>query len=303
MRRPPGWSARLCVGRCRRRQAPRLEGRGGLVGDAPELRQPGDQPGDGLIAEPRHAVDELGATRERRVRLRFWRRSRPRACASRRAASWRPRRGPIDDGRRLMLALLLDPLLHVFQRFPGLNQTGELLTRAIVRLGAVVGKGLGEPGDRLGVDRIVLGQPAGRLGEMADPLRIDDPNREPGRAQGFRPAALVTAARLHHHPADPVGSQPRHQLRFALRDLAPTGAAPANECRRRLCSSRHRGRQCASLVAYSHSLPCSYGLSRPCNCSGLWKTPDLSLASPQLDPVVSTGSSPSNGRLLRTAAR
>src|SRR5580693_10455962 len=27
-----------------------------------------------------------------------------------------------------------------------------------------------------------------------------------------------------------------------------------------------------------HSLPCSCGLSRPCNCSGLRKTPDLSLA-------------------------
>ncbi len=148
-----------------------------------------------------------------------------------------------DDGRRLMLALLLDPLLHVFQRFPGLNQTGELLTRAIVRLGAVVGKGLGEPGDRLGVDRIVLGQPAGRLGEMADPLRIDDPNRARPRA-GFPPSC----ARNRRSPPSPPGrpgwraATPPASLR-PPECSAPTGAAPSNECRRRLCSLRHRGRQ------------------------------------------------------------
>ena len=125
-----------------------------------------------------------------------------------------------------MLALLLDPLLHVFQRRPGLDQPGQLLASGIVRLDAVVGKGLGEPGDRLGVDRIVLGQPPGRLGEMANPLGIDDANLEPGRAQGFRPAPLIAAARLHHRPADPVGAQPRHQLRLAFRRARDRQAQP-----------------------------------------------------------------------------
>src|SRR5208283_4647012 len=84
---------------------------------------------------------------------------------------------------------------------------------------------------------------------------------------------------------------------------ASTGADPPNECRRRLCSWRHRGRQRTFLVAYSHSLPCSYGLSRPCNCSGLWKTPDLSLASPHVPPRGGHALRSSDGRLVGTTAR
>ena len=43
------------------------------------------------------------------------------------------------------------------------------------------------------------------------------------------------------------------------------------------------------------SLPCSCGLSRPCNCSGLRKTPNLSLAPPQVSPLGITGSDPATG--------
>ena len=62
--------------------------------------------------------------------------------------------------------LLLDAIFLVFQGRPGLNQPVEFVARGIVRLGVGVGKRLGEPGDRIGVDRIVLGQPSGRFGEM-----------------------------------------------------------------------------------------------------------------------------------------
>jgi len=79
--------------------------------------------------------------------------------------------GLSDDRRRAMLALLLDPIFLVFQGRPGLNQPVEFLPRGIVRLGVGVGKRLGEPGDRISVDRIVLGQPSGRFGEMTNPFR------------------------------------------------------------------------------------------------------------------------------------
>src|ERR1700689_2269626 len=49
------------------------------------------------------------------------------------------------------------------------------------------------------------------------------------------------------------------------------------------------------FCAILHSLPCSCGLSRPCNCSGLRKTPDLSLAPPQVPPSGVTGSDPATG--------
>ena len=67
-----------------------------------------------------------------------------------------------------MLARLSDPPFQLFQGRPGLDQPVDLLARGIVRLGLAVGKRLGEPGDRLGVDRIVLGQPSGRFGKMAN---------------------------------------------------------------------------------------------------------------------------------------
>ncbi len=116
-----------------------------------------------------------------------------------------------------MLALLLDPIFHLFQGRPSLDQPVDLVACGIVRLGLAVGKRLGEPGDRVGVDRIVLGQPARCFGEMANPFRIDDPDFYASGAQGLRPAALVTAARLHHRPADPVCAHPRHQLGLAFR--------------------------------------------------------------------------------------
>jgi hypothetical protein len=86
-----------------------------------------------------------------------------------------------------------------------------------MRLGAAVGKRLGELGDRLGVDRIVLVEPPGGFGEVPDPFRIDDPDFNAGRAQRFRPASLIAAARLHHRPADPVCAQPCDQIGLSFR--------------------------------------------------------------------------------------
>jgi hypothetical protein len=100
-----------------------------------------------------------------------------------------------------------------------------------VRLGLAVAKRLGEPGDRLGVDRIVLGQPSGRFGKAANPFRIDDEDLDADRAKGFRRAPLITAARLHHRPSDPVRARPRRQrgqaFRRARRRQAPPGRTNA----------------------------------------------------------------------------
>src|SRR5271166_3791988 len=125
-----------------------------------------------------------------------------------------------------MLALLLDPPFQLFQGSPGLDQPVDLLARRIVGLALASGKRLGEPGDRISVDRIVLGQPPGRFGKAANPLRIDDEDLDAGRAQGFRPASLITAARLHHRSSDPVRPQPRHQLGMAFRGARRRQAQP-----------------------------------------------------------------------------
>jgi hypothetical protein len=112
-----------------------------------------------------------------------------------------------------------------------------------------------------------------------------------GRAQGWRCApppspalALIPSAhRPFWHPsgrrdAPPgglakagscVGSRGRAPGLIArehgVEDDAPCSAptsAPPSGCGRRLCALRHRGRQLASLVAYSHSPPCSCARAR-----------------------------------------
>src|SRR5271165_5981870 len=85
--------------------------------------QPGDQAGDRLIGEPGEAVDDFGPPREGRVGLD------PGGDDSFEPAQFRSDRpcdrgqGLSNDGRRLMLALLLDPIFRVFQGAPRLDQT------------------------------------------------------------------------------------------------------------------------------------------------------------------------------------
>ena len=180
---------------------------GGLIADMTELGKPGGYACDRLRAEAWRAVDDLGAPRERGIGLDL---AGDRGVER---AQFGPHRfedrgeSPGDKSRRAMFALLLDPLFDVLHGRPGLNQGVDLRARRIIRLGRGVRKGLGEPGDRLGVDWIVLGQPPGCFGEMADAFGIDDPDREAGRPQGFRPTALIAAARLPDRPSDPVGAQ------------------------------------------------------------------------------------------------
>jgi len=107
--------------------------------------------------------------------------------------------------------------LQVEQPQTRIHDLRELLARRIVSLARILVERLGKPGDHLGIDRIVLGQPPGRSGEVAHPFRIDDPNLDPGVTQRLGPLALVAAARLHHRLADLVPAQPRGQLAPAFR--------------------------------------------------------------------------------------
>ena len=73
-----------------------------------------------------------------------------------------------------MLAAVLQAGLQVEQALARIHDLHQLLACGVVGLARCVGEGLGEPGDHLRVNRIVLGQTPGRSGEAAHPLRIND---------------------------------------------------------------------------------------------------------------------------------
>jgi len=167
--------------------------------------------------------------------------------------------------------------------------------RRIGRLGLAVGECLGEPGDRLGIDWIVLGQPPGRLGKAANLSRIDDQDLEAGRAQRFRPAPLITTARLHHRASDPVRAQPCTNSAWPSGVLGVIKRTPAE---RMQASTLFFATSRPTIRVFCAILPLPSLLVRaltPMQLFGLRKTPDLSLASPQVPSVVATGSGPATG--------
>jgi hypothetical protein len=68
----------------------------------------------------------------------------------------------LDWSRCSMLVLALQSRLEFEQIFARFHQCQQLLVRGIVDLARRLAKCLGEPGDHLGVDRIVLCQAPGR---------------------------------------------------------------------------------------------------------------------------------------------
>ena len=119
----------------------------------------------------------------------------------------------LHDFRRGMLAPVLQAGLHVEQALTRIHDLHQLLTCRIVGLAWRVGEGLGEPGDHLRIDRIVLGEAPGRSGEAAHPLGIDDPDFDAGLAQRLGPVPLVAAGSLHGRLADLMFAKPGDQLR------------------------------------------------------------------------------------------
>ena len=156
------------------------------------------------------------------------------------------------------------------------------MPRRVAGLARRLDKGLGEPGDHLRIDRIVLGEPPGRSGEAAHPLRVDDADLDAGLAQRLGPVLLVAAGRLHGRLADLVLAKPGDQL------------APSLWTTRKRLPLRQRANARIHLVLghvnaddnnpilCHHPLPSLLGSgSKPMQLFGLRKTPDLSLAPRQ----------------------
>src|SRR6266702_5635185 len=162
---------------------------------------------------------------------------------------------------------------------------------------------LGEPGNHLRVDRIVLGRPAGRQREAADPLGVDDPHLDAGLAQQLGPDALVAATCLHHRLVHLVLSKPANQLAVALYGVGKR----LPRCKRANARihlvlgdiDTHDN----AIILCHHPLPSLRGSgSKPLQLFGLRKTPELSLALLQApSPLGATGSVPATGGSDQTA--
>ena len=170
--------------------------------------------------------------------------------------------------------------------------------RGIVGLARRLAECLGEPGDHLRVDRIVLGQPSGRQREAANPLGIDNPHLDAGLAQHLGPVTLIAAARLHHRLVHLVLAKPGNQLAVTLRGvrerLPQCDSVRMHASTLSLATSMPDDNQ---IILCHHPLPSLLGTgSKPLQLFGLRKTPELSLALIQaLSPLGATGSVPATG--------
>jgi hypothetical protein len=118
-----------------------------------------------------------------------------------------------------MFVLALQTGLNINQVFACFHQRRQLLACGIVGLARRLVERLGEPGDHLRVDRIVLRQSTGRQCEAANPLGIDDPHLDAGLAQRLGPVTLIAAGSLHDCLVHPVLAEPSHQLAVPLRGV------------------------------------------------------------------------------------
>ena len=201
--------------------------------------------------------------------------------------------------------LVAQPGLVVDETLAGADQVGEPL---VLRPdGDVVAhrrcrKNRAKLGDDAGIDPIVLGQPARRLGKMADPLGIDNANVKPGPAQRCRNGALVATQGLHHRPVHPQLLEPCGQ--FAM----PGSVVPH---RALLLSANHidieiafRNVDADNILDLCHPPIPSLLVraSSPCNCSGLGRR-EGDQAHPRSRNQGGIRSHLRGGWLLVTAAR
>src|SRR5438067_11270875 len=116
-----------------------------------------------------------------------------------------------------MLASVFQFGLHLEQTLARIHHLHQLLAFRVVGLIGSLAEGLGKPSDYLRIDAIVLGQSSSRTGEVAHPLRVDDPDFDISFAQRLAPVAFVAATGLHYRLAHLVASQPGNQLASSLR--------------------------------------------------------------------------------------
>ena len=189
-----------------------------------------------------------------------------------------------------MLALLLDPIFHVFQEgLSGLPTSRvDLVTRGIVLaveprlVGKHASANRGDRRRRRSDRSWPAARPTWRSGE---PFRIDDPDLlRQRRAEPPPGRALRNRHRLHHRPADPVRPAPTPPARPGqLRQCsAPTCAVPPNgpQAGVTLWPLARTSRPTSRVLLQRHP-PLRFlarAGSRPMQLFGFRKTPDLSLA-------------------------
>ena len=152
------------------------QGRNDLIVGLAQLRHGGNQRSRGGAADSGNAFDDLGEFGKTRRGLDH---GRDRGFELDQFDGDRlqdPGVHPLNRGRQRMLALAFQLGLHTLQCLARIHHLVKLLARRIVGLAASFVEGLGEPGNHLGIDRVILGEPSGRLSEAANSLRIDDPN-------------------------------------------------------------------------------------------------------------------------------
>src|SRR5262249_21502068 len=142
------------------------------IADLAELWEPGEEGGDALGAEAGDTVEQAGAFGQKLV-------LGDEGCDS----GLELGDGAIDvlehvvsqvltEGGTLVLAPVQALDSHLDQILTLTDEGGELLAVAIGRAAGLEVEGLGEPGDGVGVDGVVLGPPPGRPGEVAHPLGV-----------------------------------------------------------------------------------------------------------------------------------
>jgi hypothetical protein len=181
-----------------------------------------------------------------------------------------------------MLATVFQVRLQIQQSLACIDDLDQPLACRVVGLARCFGEGLGEPGDHLRIDRIVLGEASGRAGEAAHPLRVDDPDFDAGLAQRLGPVLLITAGSLHGRLADPVFAKPADQRALPLRGTGERLPLRQRANARIHLVLGHINTDDNDLTLCHHPLPSLLGSgSKPVQLFGLRKTPDLSLAPRQ----------------------
>src|SRR6516164_7416948 len=140
-----------------------------LVAHLAEFRHGCDQSSGGRLAESRNALDDRGEFRKMGCGLDH---GCDRGFEFDNFAGdllQEPGLHFLHDVRGGMLTPVSQAGLHVEQVLTRIHDLHQLVTCRIAGLARRLDKDLGEPGDHQRIDRIVLGEPPGRLGEAAYP--------------------------------------------------------------------------------------------------------------------------------------
>src|SRR6266568_5716246 len=202
------------------------ESGGDLAVDPTELRHPGDEAGGGLAGKPGDAFNDLCPGRERLARgNRVSDRGLELGELGAHRLGDRAMRF-LDRAWLAMLAVIPDLRQQLHQCRASGHQEIERLAIRVIELARSGGERLGEPGDHRRVDRVVLGKTSRRFGEVANPLGIDDPDSDAGRAQSLGPTPFISATGLHHRRRNAVLAQPSDHLLLTLQRARPRQTDP-----------------------------------------------------------------------------